>query len=103
MPLTSLEHLGNRLGVDASTVLDLIGVPERTHSRRRHEGFLKRDEADRLLRIERVFGSEERAAHWLKIPSPMLGDCAPLSLLDSDAGAYAVSEELIRIDFGDFA
>jgi putative toxin-antitoxin system antitoxin component (TIGR02293 family) len=106
----SLEHLGNRLGVDASTVLDLIGIPERTRSRRRHEGFLKPDEADRLLRIARVFGeavrvfgSEEKAALWLKTPSPLFEDRGPINYLDSDAGAHAVSEELVRIDFGDFA
>jgi uncharacterized protein (DUF2384 family) len=33
----------------------------------------------------------------------MLGDAAPYLLLDSDAGAKAVTDELIRIDFGDFA
>jgi uncharacterized protein (DUF2384 family) len=33
----------------------------------------------------------------------VLGDTAPDCLLDSDAGAKTVSDELIRIDFGDFA
>lgn len=107
---SSVEHLGNRLGVDASTLLDLIGIPERTRSRRRREGFLKPDEADRLRRIARVFGeavrvfgTEEKAALWLKTPSAFFEDRGgPMNSLDSDAGAHAVSEELIRIDFGDF-
>jgi putative toxin-antitoxin system antitoxin component (TIGR02293 family) len=107
---SAVEQLGKRLGVDADTLLDLIGIPERTRFRRRHDGFLKPDEADRLKRISRVFGeavrvfgSEAKAALWLKTPSPLLKDSAPLRYLDSDAGAQTVSEEIIRIDFGDFA
>ena len=94
----------------SANLLALMGIPERTRSRRRHEGFLKPDEADRLLRIGRVFeeairvfGSEEKAAGWLKTPSPVFEDSAPLAYLVSDAGAQAVSEEIVRIDFGDFA
>jgi uncharacterized protein (DUF2384 family) len=33
----------------------------------------------------------------------MLGDTAPVDLLDSDAGARSVSDELVRVDYGDFA
>jgi putative toxin-antitoxin system antitoxin component (TIGR02293 family) len=110
VPFSSVEHLGNRLGVDGSSLLDLIGIPQRTRFRRRHDGVLKPDEADRLLRIARVFGeairvfgSEAKAALWLKTPSPLFEDSAPLGYLDSDAGAHVVSEEIVRIDFGDFA
>jgi putative toxin-antitoxin system antitoxin component (TIGR02293 family) len=110
LQFSAVEELGQRLGVDAATLLDLIGIPERTRFRRRHDGFLKPDEADRLLRVARVFGeairvfgSEGKAAAWLKTPSPLFEDSAPLSYLDSDAGAHAVNEEIVRIDFGDFA
>jgi putative toxin-antitoxin system antitoxin component (TIGR02293 family) len=107
---TSVEHLARRLSVDVSTILDLMGIPQRTRSRRRQDGLLKADEADRLLRIGRVFGeairvfgSEEKARLWLKTPTPLFEDSAPLTWLNSDGGAHAVSEELVRIDFGDFA
>ena len=106
----AVGQLGKRLGIDATDILDLVGIPERTRSRRRHDGFLKPDEADRLLRVARVFGeavrvfgSEEKAALWLKAPSSLFGGRTPLSYLDSDGGAHAVSEEIVRIDFGDFA
>ena len=52
-----------------------MGIPQRTRSRRRHDGFLKADEADRLLyrphlgEAIRVFGWEEKARLWLKTPS----------------------------------
>jgi putative toxin-antitoxin system antitoxin component (TIGR02293 family) len=107
---SAVEQLGQRMHVDAAALFDLMGIPERTRSRRRHDGFLKPDEADRLLRIARVFGeairvfgSEEKAVRWLKTPSPLFEESAPLAYLDSDGGAHAVSEEIVRIDFGDFA
>jgi putative toxin-antitoxin system antitoxin component (TIGR02293 family) len=110
VPWSAVDHLSSRLGVAPSVLVELIGLAERTALRRQKEGFLKPDEADRLLRVGRVFeesvrvfGSEEKAAKWLGTPSIVFERATPLSLLDCDAGAQAVSEELIRIDFGDFA
>jgi putative toxin-antitoxin system antitoxin component (TIGR02293 family) len=109
VPFTAVTILSEKLGVPASLLLDVIGIPERTMTRRRREGFLKGVETDRLLRVARifesairVFGTEDKAARWLRSVSPVLYGVEPFNLLDSDAGAQAVSEELIRIDFGDF-
>ena len=110
VPWAAVEHLSTRLGVGPAVLLELIGLADRTAVRRQKEGFLKPDEADRLLRVGRVFeeavrvfGSETKAAKWLNAPSVVFDRSTPLSLLDCDAGAQVVSEELIRIDFGDFA
>jgi putative toxin-antitoxin system antitoxin component (TIGR02293 family) len=110
VPWSSVGHLSARLGIAPGELVSLIGLAERTALRRQKEGFLKPDEADRLLRVGRVFeeairvfGSERKAAAWLKAPSLVFSGAAPLSLLDCDAGSQVVSEELIRIDFGDFA
>ena len=109
VPFSSVLYLSGRLGVSSSVLLGVIGIPERTSARRRQEGFLKTDEADRLLRVARifeeavrVFGTETKAARWLNTVSPLLYGVTPLSLLDSDAGAQAVRMERVRIDFGDF-
>jgi putative toxin-antitoxin system antitoxin component (TIGR02293 family) len=51
----------------------------------------------------RVFGGYEKAAAWLRARHPLLAGAAPFALLGSDAGAKSVSDELIRIDHGDFA
>jgi uncharacterized protein (DUF2384 family) len=51
----------------------------------------------------RVFGGYAKAAAWLRTRHPLLAGETPLALLDSDAGAKSVSDELIRIDHGDFA
>jgi putative toxin-antitoxin system antitoxin component (TIGR02293 family) len=107
---SSVDHLSARLGITSAALSELIGLADRTALRRQKEGFLKPDEADRLLRVNRVFeeairvfGSEPKATKWLSIPSVVFEGLTPLSLLGTDAGAQAVGEELIRIDFGDFA
>src|ERR1043166_3764169 len=92
VPYSSIAQLSQMLGVETNALLDVIGLPERTAARRRQEGQLKADEADRLLRVARVldeamriFGSQERAAEWLNTPTPALYKVTPFSLLESDA------------------
>jgi len=110
VPWSSIAAFSTRLGIEPSALLRIIGISERTAIRRKAEGYLKPDEADRLLRVGRIFeeatrvlGAEDRAAGWLGNPHPMFSGATPLSFLDSDAGAQAVSEELGRIDYGIFA
>lgn len=110
VPWSAVNAFSKRLGVEPAVLLRLIGITERTALRRRAEGYLKPDEADRLLRIgrvleeaTRVFGEESRAAGWLSDPSPMFYEAAPLQYLDSDGGAQAVMQEIGRIGYGLFA
>jgi putative toxin-antitoxin system antitoxin component (TIGR02293 family) len=109
VPWSAIGGFSTRLGIESSELLRLIGMSERTAMRRKG-GYLKPDEADRLLRIgrifeeaTRVFGDERKAAGWLSDPSPFFYNAPPLSFLDSDGGTQAVSEELGRIDYGLFA
>lgn len=102
--------LAQRVGVPAEALLAVVGIPTRTAARRKAGRYLKPDEADRVLRVARVveesarvFGGYEKAAAWLRARHPLLGGAAPFELLGSDAGAKAVSDELVRIDHGDFA
>ena len=110
VPFAAVAALADRIGVTVEDVLTLVGIPARTASRRRAASFLKPDEADRLLRVARVMeeaarvlGGHARAGAWLLAPHPLLGGEPPFALLDSDAGAKSVSDELVRIDLGDFA
>ena len=110
LPWSSIASFSTRLGVEPAELLRIVGISERTAVRRKAEGYLKPDEADRLLRVgrifaeaTRVFGAEDRAAGWLSDPHPMFYGATPFSFLDSDAGTQAVSEELGRIDHGIFA
>lgn len=110
LPFTAVATLAGRVGVEPDALLAIVGLPPRTAARRKRDRFLKPDEADRLLRVARVveesarvFGGYGKAGTWLRARHPLLGGEAPLALLGSDAGAKAVSDELIRIDYGDFA
>ncbi len=106
----AIAPLAQRVGATPEALLALVGIAPRTAARRRAERFLKPEEADRVLRVARlleeaarVFGGHARASAWLGTRHPLLGGDTPLSLLGSDAGAKAVADELVRIDFGDFA
>lgn len=108
-PYAAVELLAERLGMKTRSLLEIIGVTPRTAARRKASGQFKPKEADRVFRIirvfdeaVRVFGSPRMAATWLRTSHPLLWQCAPARLLASDAGAKAVTDELIRIEFGDF-
>jgi putative toxin-antitoxin system antitoxin component (TIGR02293 family) len=110
VPWSAVNAFSKRLGVEPPVLLKLIGITERTALRRKAKGYLKPDEADRLLRIgrvleeaTRVFGEESRAAGWLSDPSPIFYDTPPLQYLDSDGGTQAVLQEVGRIEYGLFA
>lgn len=110
LPFTAVTTLAERVGVAPEALLAVVGISARTAARRKTERFLKPDEADRVLRAARVveesarvFGGYGKAAVWLRARHPLLAGEAPFTLLGSDAGAKSVSDELIRIDHGDFA
>jgi len=110
VPFSAVGALAGRIGVSAEELLAVVGIPARTAARRKVARFLRPDEADRVLRVARVveesvrvFGGYPKAAAWLRARHPLLAGEAPFTLLGSDAGAKAVSDELIRIDHGDFA
>lgn len=110
VPWSAVGGFSKRLGVEPTVLLKIIGVTERTALRRKSEGYLKPEEADRLLRVgraleeaTRVFGEESRAAGWLSDPSPAFHNAPPLQYLDSDGGTQAVMQEIGRIGYGLFA
>jgi putative toxin-antitoxin system antitoxin component (TIGR02293 family) len=65
---------------------------------------LSERDAERVLAIfayaDRVFGRREKAQRWLREPCRAISNVVPLDLLDSDAGAQLVKDELIRIEHG---
>lgn len=104
----AVKSLSERLGYPRDDLMWILNVRGRTAQRREQEGTLSEDESDRLYRVARVtqkaelaFDSRQRAHDWLKQRNPALRGAVPLSLLGTDAGAEAVTDELTRIEYGD--
>lgn len=104
----AVENLGEFLGESAIKLMRIIESNERTAQRRKEQGALNADESDRVARIARVahraveaFGDKAQAREWIKRPNRALQGFAPLGLLNTDAGASLVTDELGRIEYGD--
>jgi putative toxin-antitoxin system antitoxin component (TIGR02293 family) len=88
-----------------------IVAPRRTLARRKAANEqLSVAEADRVLRMKRivefaenVFGEPERAHRWLRKPSRALDGAVPIELMETEAGARIVENEIGVINHGMFA
>jgi putative toxin-antitoxin system antitoxin component (TIGR02293 family) len=108
LPVNTLSALAEELDVERKTLAKVVGISDRTLSRRLASGLkLSAEESDRTMRVARVFaltkdtlGSGEKAAHWLREPNLALGGEVPLDLLDTDAGRHDVETILRRIEYG---
>ena len=107
-PAGRLDKMAHLLAVDRATLLRVLGVSGRTVQRKQVlSARLSPAASDRLSRIGRLYrlavevlGDGGKAAEWLKRPSRALGRETPLGLLDTDAGAQEVEQELRQIQHG---
>jgi len=106
LPVQAIENVLDTGRMTLSEI-DLVVLPRKTLSHRRKIGRLTADQSDRLMRAARViaaaedtFGSQQKAATWLRRPTTALGNETPLSLLDTSEGALQVENLLGRISHG---
>lgn len=105
--VTLLVRAGQYYGIPRMKLSKLIGVSDATLTRKiKAGGKLSPQESERLARIatveaeaEDVFDSKDLAKRWMLEPNLALGE-APLSLLDTDAGADEVRKILAAIAYG---
>ncbi len=108
LPVKALPALAQELSIEVKALAKLVGISDRTLSRRLASGSrLTAEESDRTMRVARVFaqtkdtfGTKDKASQWLQSPNRALGGDVPLELLDTDAGAQSVQTILLRIDYG---
>jgi putative toxin-antitoxin system antitoxin component (TIGR02293 family) len=108
LPVKTLPALAEELDVERKVLAKVVGISERTLSRRLSNGSkLSAEESDRTMRVARVFalaeetlGSREKAGRWLSKSNLALGGEVPLELLDTDAGRHDVETILRRIEYG---
>lgn len=105
--VTLLVGAGQYYGISQTRISKLLGVSDATITRKiKAGGKLGPQESERLARIAAVeaeagdvFDSQDLAKRWMLEPNLALGE-APLSLLDTDAGADEVRKVLASIAYG---
>lgn len=107
LPYAALEALAARYAIALPRIMRVLGLPARTHARRKKERQLTAAESDRLIRLARVaagaehtLGAADKAGQWLQKPNRALRGATPLDLLDTDLGAEEVVTILGRIEHG---
>jgi putative toxin-antitoxin system antitoxin component (TIGR02293 family) len=108
LPVQTLTRVAQELNVERKDLARIVGISERTLSRRLGTGErLTAEESDRTVRLARVvaharktFGTIEKAALWLQTPNRVLEGQKPLTMLDTDSGSREVDTILGRIEYG---
>jgi putative toxin-antitoxin system antitoxin component (TIGR02293 family) len=111
LPIGALYSFEESCQLPMATIQGVIRLPNRTLDRRKQEGMLKRDEAERLLRLALVYekavnlfeGDAAAARTWLAAPAKALGNETPLSLVETEIGAREVEDLIGRLEHGVFS
>jgi putative toxin-antitoxin system antitoxin component (TIGR02293 family) len=111
LPVGALTSLARELSVERKTLARVVGISDRTLSRRiAKDERLSAEESDRTVRLARVvalatdtLGTARKASLWLQTPNMALNDQVPLELLDTDTGVRSVETILGRIAYGLFS
>jgi putative toxin-antitoxin system antitoxin component (TIGR02293 family) len=107
LPFRSFESVAGALGVVATELAGILGVAQRTLTRRKQDRALSALESDRLVAVARVaslareiLGAPDRVHGWLKAENAALGGATPLSCLDTEPGRRRVEAVLQQIRYG---
>jgi len=108
LSVDTLDKLAEELSVPRLAVAKLLGISERTLSRRTTSNArLTAAESDRVVRLARVLalaketlGNMEKASRWLQTPNRALEGDKPNDRLDTDIGVRSVEQVLGRIEYG---
>lgn len=106
IPLRALTYV-KRIGFTEQEIGQFI-IPARTQRHRKaKKERLTVEESDRLVRLTRiqalaedVFGSADKANHWLRAPLGILDGKPPLEMAQTESGGRVVEQLLAKIDWG---
>lgn len=112
-------------GLSANAVFDFMLISELTneqvevtlnksvktfHNYRQKKTYLDATTSEKLLKLfalytkgADVFGSLDAFTEWLSRPAYGLGNQVPQTLMDTITGLELITEELVRIEYGDLA
>lgn len=107
-PVAAATRLQEVLDLSDAQMAEVLGRSRRTYTRYRDKGKkLGLPESERLFRYVRllkkgegIFGSQEKAAWWMKANNPALGGRTPIDVALTTPGAALVEELLAGIEHG---
>ena len=107
-PVSVAMELQQALDVPKAQMAEVLGRSRRTYARYRNQNKrLGLPESERVLRYvrllqraTRVFGSEEKAAWWMKEPNPALDGHSPFDWALTAPGAVLVDDLLAGLEQG---
>ncbi|MSQ60579.1 MAG: DUF2384 domain-containing protein [Betaproteobacteria bacterium] len=107
LPGRALIALQTALEIPVARFVEIVGISARSFSNLGKNRNLDLVVSDRLARIariaakcEEVFGSREKAVHWLHEPLIALGGKTPFERMLTETGAARVEDILVSIEHG---
>jgi putative toxin-antitoxin system antitoxin component (TIGR02293 family) len=108
VPVTVFDTLAAEIGTSKTLLGRVIGLPSSTLVRRRQSKRLSPEESDRLYRVASAYqralqlfeGDRKAAQRWLNDPAKALGGISPIEYLDTEAGAEAIQDLILRLEHG---
>lgn len=104
------DRIARLLGVSDKEMAPLLNQSVATFHRQAKTGRLDAAISERLLLLGQlanygtaVFQDQGKFIRWLRRPLRLLGERAPLELMDSPTGVQLVEDILGRIDYGVFS
>jgi putative toxin-antitoxin system antitoxin component (TIGR02293 family) len=109
LPVSTLTKFLSASGMQCRDIYKVVISARTLKQRIKRREPLTMDEADRLLRLIRVydetahvFGNRKKALSWLTQPKLRFNERTPLQMLRTDLGGRMVEEMLVQIDEGMF-
>jgi len=107
-PVSVAEELQRFLDLSDAEMAEVLGRSRRTYTRyRNQQKQLGLPESERVFRYARllrratdIFGSEEKAAWWMKEPNPALDGRSPFEVALTTPGAVLVDDLLAGLEHG---
>lgn len=107
-PVAVAEQLQQVLHLTDAEMAEVLGRSRRTYTRyRNNQTQLGLPESERVFRYVRllrrattIFGSEEKAAWWMKEPNPALNGRVPFDAALTAPGAVLVDDLLAGLEHG---
>jgi putative toxin-antitoxin system antitoxin component (TIGR02293 family) len=111
LPAAMFEQVARTLGLSSTSLAAKLGIARRTMTRKRGlDAPLSSETSEKLLRVARIrnlgrvlFSTDAAVSEWLSKTDTVLGNMAPIDLLDTDLGAREVENLLHSLAYGQFA